>query len=151
MSEGCTVYHDRPWPCRMYPLDINDDGTFSLITDSSRCQGLNEDDKWKISDWLVDQDIASYDEMNEHFSSLTIQLQAQELDIDNPKIQKMTFMALYNLDKFKDFVFNSTFLDRLEVEPERIEKIRNNDKELLLFAFDWIKFGLFGKKVFWVK
>ena len=150
-SEGCTVYHDRPWPCRMYPLDINDDGTFSLITDSSRCQGLNEDDKWKISDWLVDQDIASYDEMNEHFSSLTIQLQAQELDIDNPKIQKMTFMALYNLDKFKDFVFNSTFLDRLEVEPERTEKIRNNDKELLLFAFDWIKFGLFGKKVFWVK
>jgi Fe-S-cluster containining protein len=150
-SEGCTVYHDRPWPCRMYPLDINDDGTFSMITDASRCQGLNENDKWKISDWLLDQDIAPYDEMNEHFTSLTIQLQAQELDIDNPKIKKMTFMALYNLDKFKDFVFNSTFLDRLEVDPERIEKIKNSDKELLLFAFDWIKFGLFGKKVFWVK
>ena len=26
--EGCTVYDDRPWPCRMYPLDMNDDGTF---------------------------------------------------------------------------------------------------------------------------
>jgi len=78
-------------------------------------------------------------------------VQAQELDIDNPKIQQMTFMALYNLDKFRDFVFKSTFLDRLEVEPERIEKIRNNDEDLLLFAFDWVKFGLFGKKVFWVK
>ncbi len=149
--EGCTVYDDRPWPCRMYPLDMNDDGTFSLITDSSRCQGLNEDNKWKISDWLESQGITTYDEMNEHFSSLTIQLQAQELDIDNPKIQQMTFMAIYNLDKFRDFIFKSTFLDRLEVEPERIEKIRNNDKDLLLFAFDWMKFGLFGKKVFWVK
>ena len=149
--EGCTVYDDRPWPCRMYPLDMNDDGTFSLITDSSRCHGLNEDNKWKISDWLEDQGIVPYDEMNEHFSSLTIQLQAQELDIDNPKIQQMTFMALYNLDKFRDFVFKSTFLDRLEVEPERIEKIRNSDEDLLLFAFDWMKFGLFGKKVFWVK
>lgn len=149
--EGCAVYDDRPWPCRMYPLDMNDDGTFSLITDSSRCKGLNEDDKQKISDWLEDQGIAPYDEMNEHFSSLTIQLQAQELDIDNPKVQQMTFMALYNLDKFRDFVFKSTFLDRLEVEPERIEKIRNNDEDLLLLAFDWIKFGLFGKKVFWVK
>ena len=149
--QGCTVYDDRPWPCRMYPLDMNDDGTFSLITDSSRCKGLNEDDKQKISDWLEDQGIAPYDEMNEHFSSLTIQLQAQELDIDNPKVQQMTFMALYNLDKFRDFVFKSTFLDRLEVEPERIEKIRNNDEDLLLLAFDWIKFGLFGKKVFWVK
>ena len=149
--QGCIVYNDRPWPCRMYPLDMNDDGTFSLITDVSRCLGLKEDDIWKISDWLEDQGIAPYDEMNEHFSSLLIQLQAQELDIDNPKIQQMTFMALYNLDKFRDFVFKSSFLDRLEVEPERIGKINENEDDLLVFAFDWIKFGLFGKKVFWVK
>jgi Fe-S-cluster containining protein len=149
--QGCIVYNNRPWPCRMYPLDMNDDGTFSLITDVSRCLGLKEDDLWKISDWLEDQCIAPYDEMNEHFSSLLIQLQAQELDIDNPKIQQMTFMALYNLDKFRDFVFKSSFLDRLEVEPERIEKIKKNEDDLLIFAFDWIKFGLFGKKVFWVK
>jgi Fe-S-cluster containining protein len=149
--QGCVVYNDRPWPCRMYPLDMNDDGTFSLITDVSRCLGLKEDEFWKISDWLEDQGIAPYDEMNEYFSSLLIQLQAQELDIDNPKIQQMTFMALYNLDKFRDFVFKSSFLDRLEVEPERIEKINENEDDLLIFAFDWIKFGLFGKKVFWVK
>jgi len=150
-QKGCVVYDDRPWPCRMYPLNLNDDGTFSLITDSSRCLGLKEDDTWKISDWLVDQEIGPYEEMNEYLSSLTIQLQAQELDIDNPKIHQMTFMALYNLDKFREFVFKSTFLDRLEVEPERIEKVRKDDGELLKFAFDWIKFGLFGKKVFWVK
>lgn len=149
--QGCVVYNDRPWPCRMYPLDMNDDGTFSLITDVSRCLGLKEDEFWKISDWLEDQGIAPYDEMNEYFSSLLIQLQAQELDIDNPKIQQMTFMALYNLDKFRDFVFKSSFLDRLEVEPERIEKINENEVNLLILAFDWIKFGLFGKKVFWVK
>ena len=34
-EEGCSVYADRPWPCRMYPLNMNDDGTFSLITDSA--------------------------------------------------------------------------------------------------------------------
>ena len=87
---------------------------------------------------MEDQGITPYEEMNEYFSSLTIQLQAQELDIDNPKIQQMTFMALYNLDKFKEFVFQSTFLDRLEVEPERIENIKENDDELLKLAYDWI-------------
>ena len=149
--QGCIVYNDRPWPCRLYPLNINDDGTFSLITDVSRCFGLKENDIWKISDWLEDQGVSPYDEMNEHFSSLLIQLQAQELDIDNPKVQQMTFMALYNLDKFRDFVFGSSFLDRLEVEPKRIQKITESDEDLLIFAYDWIKFGLFGKKVFWVK
>ena len=63
----------------------------------------------------------------------------------------MLFMALYNIDKFRDFVFSSTFLDRFEVEASRIEKIKRNDEELLKFAFDWIKFGLFGEKLFWVK
>ncbi|MFH1091311.1 MAG: YkgJ family cysteine cluster protein, partial [Pseudomonadota bacterium] len=23
-SQGCTVYSDRPWACRMYPLDVNE-------------------------------------------------------------------------------------------------------------------------------
>ncbi len=148
---GCSVYNDRPWSCRMYPLDVNDDGTFSLITDRSKCLGLEENDTWKISDWLSDQKIDPYEEMNEQLSGITIPLQAQGLDIDNPKIHKMTFMALYNLDKFREFVFKSTFLERLEVEPERIEKIKESDEDLLLFAYDWIKFGLFGKKVFGVK
>ena len=150
-EEGCNVYGDRPWPCRMYPLNLNDDGTYSLITDASRCLGLNEKDTNKISEWLEKQEIESYEEMNEYLTSLTIQLQSQKLDIENPQIQQMTVMALYNLDRFREFVFKSTFLERLEVEPEIIEKIRNSDVELLKFAFEWLKFGLFGKKVIWVK
>jgi Fe-S-cluster containining protein len=150
-KKGCAVYNDRPWSCRIYPLDINDDGTFSLITDKSKCLGLMENDTWKISDWLLDQKIEPYEEMNEQFSSITIPLHAQELGIDNPKIHKMTFMALYNLDKFREFAFKSTFLDRLEVEPEKIKKIKESDEDLLKFAYDWIKFGIFGKKIFGVK
>jgi hypothetical protein len=64
----------------------------------------------------------------------------------------MVFMCLYNTDKFREFVFKSSFLDRFEVEePERIDLIRTDDLELLKFAMDWIKFGVFGEKLFWVK
>ena len=35
-----------------------------------------------------------YDEMNQLFAEITTPLKAQELDIDNPKIYKMVFMAL---------------------------------------------------------
>lgn len=150
-QEGCMVYEDRPWPCRMYPLDMADDGTFHLLTDGEKCQGLKEKDRWKIDGWLQEQGVDPYDEINELFSNITISLQAQILDIDNPQVAKMIFMALYNLDKFKEFVFKSTFFDRFEVEPEVIEKIEKDDIELLKFAFDWIKFGLFGEKLFWVK
>lgn len=150
-EEGCTVYEDRPWPCRMYPLNMEDDGTFRLIADPLFCKGLGEKESWQISEWLVDQGVVPYDEMNARFSSVTIPLSAQALDIDNPQIHKMVFMALYNIDKFRDFVFQSSFLNRFDVDPLRIEKIKRSDLELLKFAFDWIKFGLLGQKLFKVK
>jgi Fe-S-cluster containining protein len=149
--EGCAVYEDRPWPCRMYPLDMHDDGTFHLITDSSRCLGLKEKDNWRIYEWLLEQGIVPFEEMNRLFSEITTPLRAQEVDIDNPAIGKMIFMALYNIDKFKEFVFNSTFLDRFDVDPVRVLKIQRSDEELLKFAFDWVKFGIFGQKLFSVK
>lgn len=150
-EDGCSVYTDRPWPCRMFPLDMNDDGTFRLITDSSRCLGLKQSNKLSISEWLVEQGVPIYDEINTLFSQITSPLLAMELDIDNPKIYQMTFMALYNLDKFREFVFKSTFLDKFDVDQVRIERIKISDMELLKFAFDWVKFGIFGQKTFQVK
>lgn len=148
---GCGVYNDRPWPCRMYPLDMNEDGTFSIITDSSRCKGLDEKEYTRISNWLVEQGVPIYDEMNHLFSQVTAPLKAQELDIDNPKVFQMTFMSLYNVDKFRDFVLKSSFLERFEVDETTIEKVNRSDVELLKFAFEWIKFGIFGQKVFSIK
>jgi len=150
-EKGCTAYEDRPWPCRMYPLNMNDDGTFSLITDASRCKGLHEDRTHRISNWLVEQGVPMYDEMNHLFSEVTAPLQAQELDIDNPKIYQMTFMALYNLDKFRRFIFESSFMDRFELDHLTIEKLKRSDVELLKFSFGWVKFGLFGQKTLHIK
>ncbi len=150
-DKGCGIYNDRPWPCRMFPLDMNDDGTFGIIVKESLCKGFNEDNQLVVSEWLLEQEVPIFDEMNSLFTEVTAPLRAEELDIDNPQIYQMTFMALYNLDKFKEFIFNSSFLDRFEVDELRIEKIKRLDIELLKFSFDWIKFGIFGQKIFQVR
>jgi uncharacterized protein len=150
-KDGCSIYEDRPWPCRMYPLDMNDDGTFRIIADSSRCRGLQTDEAWPISEWLIGQGVAIYEEMNILLSQVTAPLQAGGLDIDNPQIHKMMFMALYNVDRFREFVFKSSFLERFELDPVTVEKIEKSDIELLKFSYDWVKFGIFGQKTFAVK
>ena len=150
-DKGCIAYNDRPWACRMFPLDVNDDGTFRLITDSSKCKGLEEDETKRVGDWLIEQGVAIYEEMNSLFSQITSPMRAQELDIDNPQIFKMVFMALYNLDKFREFVMNSSFMARFDIDPIMVEKIKRSDIELLKFAFDWIKFGIFGQKTLRIK
>jgi len=145
-DKGCTVYENRPWPCRMFPLNLNDDGTFSVITDTSRCKGLEEKDQKKITDWLIGQGVPVYDEINELLTEITIPLNVEKPDIDNDKVYQMIFMCLYNIDKFKDFVFKSSFLKKFSIHEKRIEKVKNDDLELLKLAFDWIKFGILGEK-----
>ena len=149
---GCAIYEDRPWACRMFPLNTEGDGTFELVSNAERCKGLEQETEWKIEEWLKEQGIMPFEEMNELLSTITIPMQIHEGEIENPQIAKMVFMCLYNTDKFREFVFKSSFLDRFEVEePERIDLIRTDDLELLKFAMDWIKFGVFGEKLFWVK
>ncbi len=148
---GCSVYEDRPWPCRMFPLDMDAEGMFQVIADSSRCKGLEENKNQRVSDWLVNQGIVPYDRMNTHFSEITNPLRAVQSEIENPDVGKMVFMALYNLDRFRAFVFESSFLNRFEVNEVTVEKIKRNDEELLKFGFDWIKFGVFGQILFRVR
>jgi hypothetical protein len=62
--------------------------------------------------------------------------------------KQMFFMAAYNIDKFKSFVFESSFLKRYNVPEERVEKIRGDEMELLAFAMEWIKFILFKEGEF---
>jgi hypothetical protein len=56
----------------------------------------------------------------------------------------MAFMACFNIDELKTFIFESTFLSRFDVPQERIEKLMESDVELMKFGFDWVKFFLTG-------
>ena len=58
---------------------------------------------------------------------------------------KMAYMAAYNVDTFRRFVFDSSFLSRLHVGQERLDAVRESDSALLLLGFDWILRFLFGQ------
>ena len=55
----------------------------------------------------------------------------------------MFFLVSYDIDKFKDFVFDSSFLERIEVDDATVEKIKNDEIELLKFGLEWLKSVLF--------
>ena len=81
-----------------------------------------------------------YNAINAHWARVDAVLRKNpfgEKGVDHPAL-KMVYMAAYNLDTFRRFVFNSSFLSRFEVPTERLEKVRADDTELLLLGFDWI-------------
>ncbi len=159
-EKGCTVYEDRPWACRYYPVglaspkedDKKDDEDFFFILREDICQGFDEgDQEWTIAEWRRDQGLEKYDEFGRLFKEITLHDyfdRGKQLDV--PRME-LFHMACYNLDKFRDFIFSSTFLKRFDLEEGLLDKIKNDDEELLRFGFRWLKFALFAEKTIKIK
>jgi Fe-S-cluster containining protein len=151
-DEGCMIYNDRPWACRTYPIgvasptDIEKQGErFYFFLKEDVCQGFGEKKQWTVRSWLENQGSDEFDQLGELFKEINLHehfLQGGSLE---PEKLEMLHMVCYNLDKFRRFVFDSKFLERFVVDDETIDKIREDDVELLKFGFKWLKFSLFGE------
>ena len=65
--------------------------------------------------------------------------------------KKMFFLASYNIDKFREFVFESSFLNRYAVDGATLEKIKTDEIDLLKFGLKWLKWMLFKEGDFEIK
>ncbi|MGB9903801.1 MAG: YkgJ family cysteine cluster protein [Desulfotomaculales bacterium] len=148
---GCRIYADRPWSCRMYPLNQQENGEYGLAADQTRCAGLSEEREWGVYEWLEDQGITVYDAIEKDFAQIGARLATTGYKIENPKIRDMYYTACYNLDKFRRFVFESSFLKVFDIDPETIREIQEDEVELLKFGFRWALFGIADNKSFKIK
>lgn len=152
-EHGCTVYDARPWACRMYPVAMGlpparageePEPTFVLLEDDY-CKGRSESKQWTVRSWQRDQGVLDREPLEMGFRELVGHpwfIGGRQLD---EKRIEMFFMATYDLDTFRDFVFESTFLKRFALEKELVEAIRVDDEALLRFAYRWVRFALFAE------
>jgi hypothetical protein len=54
----------------------------------------------------------------------------------------MLYLASYDIDKFRKFVFESKLLDILEIDKEEVEKIKTDETALMKFGFKYLKYIL---------
>ncbi len=151
-DEGCSIYEDRPWACRCFPIGVASPADeekqgerFYFLMKEDVCKGLDESKEWTVREWLADQGVNEYDEFGELFKEINLHdhfLQGGKLE---PQKFEMLHMVCYNVDKFRRFVFETNFTKRFVIDDETAQKIRTDDYELLRFGFQWLKFCLFGE------
>jgi Fe-S-cluster containining protein len=153
--EGCTVYEDRPSACRYYPVgmaDFHEGGTndaaedkFFFLVKEPHCKGHEEPKRWTIREWRADQGVDQRDEMNKEWLRLVMRRKSFGLQATlSEAAKRMFFMASTDLDTFRKFVFESSFLETYEIDAETIAKIREDDVALMLFSFKYLANTLFG-------
>ncbi len=153
-EQGCTIYADRPYSCRAYPLEPamvgDEDGTVRMqhyVMRHGHCKGHHEDRTWTAESWMADQQMNAYTAPNSHWARIAARFQTNPFGtqgIDSPPM-KMAFMASYNMDTFRRFVFESSFLSRYDVSAEQLAATKSSDRELLMLGLAWIERFLFGE------
>ncbi len=151
---GCAVYPDRPDTCRTFPVEQG--VYYDAASKTSKlihffrppdfCQGPYEQQEWTARSWARDQEAVVYNQMTLLWSEIKRLFQENPWGLEGPEgpKAKMAFMATYNVDLFRDFVFNSTFLKRYKLKSAIRNKIRNDDVALMKFGFEWVKFFVWG-------
>lgn len=147
-DQGCAVYEDRPYSCRAYPLEpaMYGEGEAKVgmtcyVVQHDHCKGHGEGRRWTQDSWMADQGMQIYNENNIAWARAAALLQnlkpAKGDPAQNPAMN-MAYMASYNMDTFRRFVFESSFLDRFKLTSDRREKVKTDDVALMHLGFDWI-------------
>lgn len=150
-EQGCTVYTDRPWACRMYPLGLASPGEgsaeldeeFYFLLKEDVCKGFAEPRPLKVSDWLSEQGIEEYNRMGDEFKEFTTSKFFREGGQLHPAQVEMFFMVCYDVDRFRSFIFESSMLKKFIIDEATLEKIKTDDVALLRFGYDFLRFSIF--------
>ncbi|HMK44950.1 MAG TPA: YkgJ family cysteine cluster protein [Dissulfurispiraceae bacterium] len=152
-SEGCSIYEDRPANCRYYAvgqasLRKQDDKEsvpyteeFYFLIKEPHCLGFQEDRTLTIEEWRGEQGVDIYDEMNRGWKAMLFRRNQPGAKLDERK-QKAFYMACYDVDRFRRFVFESPFLASFEIDAERLERAKHDDIEMMRLGFDYTKYIL---------
>jgi Fe-S-cluster containining protein len=151
--EGCIIYEDRPVSCRYYPLgmaafreqEIEPTGEdFYFMVRESHCLGFQADREWSVSEWRKDQGVNLYDDINKSWIEFMLRKKSFGFQAElSEEGRAMFFMVSSNMDKLRRFIFESSFLEKYEVEEELLEQIRTDEVARLKFGLDWLQSALF--------
>lgn len=152
--EGCTIYEDRPLSCRYYPLgmaafreqDIQPtEEDFYFMVRESHCLGFQSDREWTVGEWRKDQGVEEYDDANHGWMEFMLRKKSFGFQADlSEESRGMFFMVSSNVDRLRRFIFESSFLDKYDVEKNLLEQIKTDEVALLKFGFNWLQSALFG-------
>ena len=155
-EEGCRVYEDRPDTCRTFPVEqgvLHEPGKSGgqhvcFFRPPDFCQGQHEDKVWTLASWAADQDAELFNKMTVEWSQVKALFHRNPWGDEGPDGPgaKMAFMATYNIDQFREFVFKSSFLKRYRINSMLLKKLKTDDLSMVRFGFDWVKLFVWNIK-----
>ena len=151
-DEGCTVYEKRPSVCRYYPIGLASlrskkdedeeagEEHFYFLIKEDFCRGHDEEQEWTIDEWRDDQGPSHDDTINRDWQLAFLSRSLPGQVRHDEARQNLFFLACYDLDSFRRFVFVIPCRTKFIVDDETLAKVKDDDTELLRFGLRYMKY-----------
>lgn len=154
--EGCDIYTDRPTACRYYPVallsmrkqdEYVDRDSYAIVKED-HCKGHEVNRRITIADYRKEQGLEEYDDLARGWRQLVLKKKSSGPTIGKPTLRsrQLFFMACYDIDRFREFVFADSFAKLFELKQEEKDAMATDDVALLQFAFRFLRQVLFGEE-----
>jgi uncharacterized protein len=151
-SEGCTIYHDRPTACRLYPLGRSSGAghnggppeAFFYLLDTPHCEGIREKKVQSVAAWQEEQGLLPYIDMNDRMLGLLFHPRRDRAVHLNERQQQQVLVACYNIDLFQEFVAKTGLAEASRLENPARERMMEDDSALLNLGFAYLDQTLFA-------
>jgi Fe-S-cluster containining protein len=164
-AEGCTVYEARPATCRYYPLGMasvkmkesNDKEDFYFLVKEGHCEGHTQAKGQTVAEFRHEQGIAEGEEHYRGWIDILMKMASWNTmggpggRKPTPQTLKMFFLATTDINGFRRFVLESSFLQKYELPDEVVTAIKTDDDALLEVGYAWLKAILFNEPTLLLK
>lgn len=148
-DKGCRVYEHRPGACRAYPLgraSVRVEATayeeYFVLLKEPHCLGFDEDKLQNPEQYMAEQELVIYNKYNDEVAEILQNEKIRKGFIPTERQVKNFILALYDIDTFREKLFNGDKELPALLDSDRIRLL--DDEELLLYAIKWLKQELFG-------
>ena len=116
-----------------------------MLLKEPHCMGHNEPQKQTVGQWIDDQEIESYNSINDKMMQiigLKNQILPGPLDL---KSRRLVYVALYDLDNFREQSFQNGLIENIDVDQQKLAAAETDDMALLEVGMEWVKKVVFNQ------
>jgi Fe-S-cluster containining protein len=153
-KQGCSVYEDRPGPCRAYPVGrgaaLERAGSLEehyVLVREQHCLGFCEPTGQQVRSYLRNQGLASYNLFNDLLLKI---IQHDRIRQGfRPALHQLDqfILALFNLDMFRQEMADGRLKLNRSLTPRNLRGLAGDDEELLKLGIQWLSQELFAEEL----
>jgi len=151
LDSGCSVYPDRPWICRLFPVvpvecrtdeTAETDRRFNIFVWKG-CRGVGNGPETTVRQWWQNAGMAEYEETYLDWQKLT-----EELKLSGPlpgEKAELFKLGSFDPDQLLERLRAGEYAETFSLEAAELERAGSDDIFLMQLACRWMSRVLLGK------